>query len=316
VSTAQVHATALLCRLLELTKPQVNGAALLGGEFGEGGVELIHERLLTLGTPLNYVTCSDCGIEMARVVNQILMYCDECGEVQTGRELQQTYTVSLSRLVDRLAASLQLPAASAKVIDHEFSWRLGVQEPQRGKAQTWYFARHLDDHAVATRLRDQIKNDQALRSCKIITSTAVPLPGGSPLADFTLMNLASIARLSQSRFEFFSGRMADHVAVSDVDTPFQTTLRLVRTEGKARVDSIDYELEPRQKYLLLALMEDFDHEMDRDALRTACRSQADPFSPSKVFERNQVVYKQFIKYQSGDGVYALQIPEEDRDWLN
>jgi hypothetical protein len=34
-----------------------------------------------------------------------------------------------------------------------------------------------------------------------------------------------------------------------------------------------------------------------------------------VFERNPVVYTEFIKYQSGDGVYALQIPEEDRDWL-
>jgi hypothetical protein len=67
--------------------------------------------------------------------------------------------------------------------------------------------------------------------------------------------------------------------------------------------------------LLLALMDDFDREMDRDALRTACQSQADPFSPSKVFERNPVVYKRFIKYLSGDCVYALQIPEEDRDWL-
>jgi hypothetical protein len=81
------------------------------------------------------------------------------------------------------------------------------------------------------------------------------------------------------------------------------------------VDGVDYALEPRQKDLLLALMDDFDREMDRDALRTACRSQADPFSPSKVFERIPVVYKQFIKYQSGDGVYALQIPEEDHDWL-
>jgi hypothetical protein len=34
-----------------------------------------------------------------------------------------------------------------------------------------------------------------------------------------------------------------------------------------------------------------------------------------VFERIPVVYKRFIKYQPSDGVYALQIPEEDRDWL-
>ena len=69
------------------------------------------------------------------------------------------------------------------------------------------------------------------------------------------------------------------------------------------------------KHLLLALMATRHHELENAQLRAACGSQANSFSPSKVFERNPVVYTQFIKYQSGDGVYALQIPEEDRDWL-
>ena len=95
-----------------------------------------------------------------------------------------------------------------------------------------------------------------------------------------------------------------------------TEINRLRTEGKVRVDGADYPLEPRQKNLLLALMDARHHELENAQLRAACGSQANSFSPSKVFERNPVVYTQFIKYQPGDGVYALQIPEEDRDWLS
>ena len=79
MSEKLVNATGVLCRLLEQSKPTINGAALLGGEFGEGGHELVRERLLVLGPALSYLTCPDCGIEMARVVrfvgvDQVLLY--------------------------------------------------------------------------------------------------------------------------------------------------------------------------------------------------------------------------------------------------
>ena len=140
MSDTLVNATEVLCRLLEQSKPTVNGAALLGGAFGNGGSELIHERLLVLGPALSYVTCPECGIELARVVrtvgvDKVLLYCDECGEVDAEHALLQTYTVSLSRLVDRLVSSLELPPSNRKAIDHDISWRLGVQEHKRGKAQ-------------------------------------------------------------------------------------------------------------------------------------------------------------------------------------
>ena len=61
-----VNATGVLCRLLEQSKPTINGAALLGGEFGEGGHELVRERLLVLGPALSYVTCPIRADPMAR----------------------------------------------------------------------------------------------------------------------------------------------------------------------------------------------------------------------------------------------------------
>ena len=293
---------------------------LLGGEYGNAGCDLLRERLLVVDASLSHVTCPECGVELARVVRdlaheKILLYCDECSEVSSPRSLQETYKVSLPKFIDRLMLGLGTPPSAKKEVATEVAWRIGVTEPVRGKPLTWYFARHLHDHRVAQRLVETIRQDQAQKSAKVLTSSALPLPDGSPLMAFDVIHLSDVARIAQSKFEFFNDRIVVPVAVPVEGSQFQTTLRLVRTKGKARVYGIDYQLEPRQKDLLLALMDDFDREMDRDALRTACRSQADPFSPSKVFERNQVVYKKFIKYQSGEGVYALQIPEDDRDWL-
>ena len=317
MSDVQVSATALLCRLLELSQPQVNGAELLGADMGDGGRELIHERLLAMGTPLSYVTCSDCEIEMARVVRpigaeQILLYCDECGEVQTGRELQQTYTVSLPRLIQRLAGSFEFPSASSKVIDNEFSWRLGVQEHKRGKAQTWYFARHLDDHTVAKRLLDQIRADHASQSARILTSTEVPLPDGSPLAGYDVVNLSSVARLTQSLFLFFADRTVSPVQQSVAEVLPATSLRHVRDKAWAFVDGVKYELEGMQQNILLALMDAHGQRLEGNQIGERCGSSSFPFQPAKHFGRIKQVRQAFIQYDPSDKVYELIIHPEDR----
>lgn len=87
MSNKLISATGVLCHLLEQSKPTINGSNLLGGAFGEGGHELVRERLLTIGPTLSYVTCPDCGIELSRVVrtvgvDRILLHCEECGEVE------------------------------------------------------------------------------------------------------------------------------------------------------------------------------------------------------------------------------------------
>lgn len=315
-----VNATGVLCRLLEQAKPTINGAALLGGEFGEGGHELVRERLLVLGPALSYVTCPDCGIEMARVVrsvgvDQALLYCDECGEVDAGRALLQTYTVSLSRLIDRLVSSLELSPSNRKAIDNDISWRLGVQEHKRGKAQTWYFARHLNDHTVARHLLDQIRSDNAAQSAKIITSTDVPLPDGSPLVGYDIKNLAAIARMSQNVFLFFDDRAEVTVAQPEEDTAPVTSLRHVRDKAWAYVDGVKYELEGMQQKILLALMDAHAHRLEGKVIADRCGSDAFPFQPAKYFGRNNEVYKAFVRYVPGDKVYELVMHEEDQEWI-
>ena len=313
-----VNATGVLCRLLEQSKPTINGAALLGGEFGEGGHELVRERLLVLGPALSYVTCPDCGIEVARVVrsvgvDQVLLYCDECGEVDADRALLQTYTVSLSRFIDRMVSSLELTPSNRKAIDNDISWRLGVQEHKRGKAQTWYFARHLNDHTVARHLLDQIRSDNAAQSAKIITSTDVPLPDGSPLVGYDIKNLAAIARMSQNVFLFFDDRAEVTVAQPEEEPAPVTSLRHVRHNGWAYVDGVKYELEGMQQKILLALMDAHAHRLEGKVIADRCGSDAFPFQPAKYFGRNNEVYKAFVRYVPGDKVYELIIHPEDAD---
>jgi hypothetical protein len=318
LSEKLVNATGVLCRLLEQSKPTINGAALLGGEFGEGGHELVRERLLVLGPALSYVTCPDCGIEMARVVrsvgvDQVLLYCDECGEVDADRALLQTYTVSLSRFIDRMVSSLELTPSNRKAIDNDISWRLGVQEHKRGKAQTWYFARHLNEHTVARHLLDQIRSDNAAQSAKIITSTDVPLPDGSPLVGYDIKNLAAIARMSQNVFLFFDDRAEVTVIQPEEETEPVTSLRHVRHKAWAYVDGVKYELEGMQQKILLALMDAHAHRLEGKVIADRCGSDAFPFQPAKYFGRNNEVYKAFVRYVPGDKVYELIIHPEDAD---
>ena len=250
MSTGQINATQLLCRLLEQSKPEVNGAALLGGDLGPGGTDLIRERLLVIGAPLTYVTCPECGIETARVVREtgrdrILLYCDECGDVDAGRELQQTYTVSLPRFLDQLIHGLGTLPSAKKEVQPDTVWRLGVHEPKRGKPVTWYFARHLGNHAVAKRLADQIRQDKASLSAKILMSAELPLPDGSPLAGYEVINLCSVGRLSQNRFLFFDGRTTHAAAMSSDQVLPTTSLMFVREKGWAFLNGMKYVL-PRR----------------------------------------------------------------------
>ncbi len=315
-----VNATAVLCRLLEQSKPTVNGAALLGGAFGEGGSELIRERLMVLGPSLTYVTCPECGVEMARFVrtvgvDQVQLYCDECREVDAGHTLLQTYTVSLSRLIDRLVSSLELSPSNRKIIDNDISWRLGVQERKRGKAQTWYFARHLKDHTVARHLLDQIRSDNAAQSAKIITSTDLPLPDGSPLAGYDVKNLAAIARMSQNVFLFFDDRANVTVTQPLEEIVPVTTLRHLRDKAWAYVDGVKYELEAMQQKILLTLMDAHSHRLEGNQIGERCGSTSFPFQPAKHFGRIKKVRQTFIRYDPGDKVYELIIHPEDSDLL-
>lgn len=323
MSQTQIDATALLCRLLERDKPEINGQALVT-DHADAATHLLRERLLVLGRSLDWVTCPECGIETALVVrelspNEIALRCPACADVEAPRRLRETHKVVLQRVIAALLNGLGFSANGLKPIDHELTWRLGTTEPSRGKALTWYFARRLTRADVAVRLREQIALERTSSSCVVLTTSELPLPPASPMLEFDVRSLPNVARIGQSRFEFFAERqgLPGPQTIGDVDplAASMTTLQYVRAHGKVFVDGVEHSLEPRQQSILLALIDNLDHELDKDALKSACGSQAQRFSPSKEFDRNPLVYKTFIRYLRDDERYALIIPDGDRTWL-
>jgi len=194
-------------------------------------------------------------------------------------------------------------------------WRLGTSTAKRGKGVTWYFARHLHWTEVALRLHEQIAADQSLQSCVILTSSEVPLPRTSPLSGFEVRSLLTVGQIEAHSFTFFPDRHpAPGVQCLEEAAP-GTSLRYVKPKGLVYIDGEEIKLEPRERKLLIALIDDLDHEMDNAGLRDKVGSVAEKFSPSKVFDRKPLVYRTFIRFLREDGRYQLQIPPEDRSWL-
>jgi hypothetical protein len=321
VSSAQVAATALLCRLLQRRTPEINGQSLFAGMDAEAGKILQRERLLTIGPSLDWVTCPECGVELARVVrvvepDQLVLDCPECETVAAPLALRQTYKVNLARVVRYLSSGIGLTDQPAHEVVPDRAWKLGVTEPRRGKPVTWYFARDLRDGELASALARQVAADHAGPSHRIVTSTLSPLTPSSPLHGHDVVHLADIGRISQSRFDLFNERAGKTGAAVIDPVPRHTTLYYLRAEGKVYVDGEAFGLEPAPRDILLALINDRDHEMSREALRDACGSQAKNFSPSKAFDRARKVYQTFVEHRKGDAVYALKIAPDDRGWIS
>ena len=325
MSQVQVDATVLLCRLLESAGQEISGPILSDPEHQAALTQLRREKLLGFGQALNWLRCPDCGVEMARVVrdlpgDKVLLLCGgDCEDVEAPRSVRQTLLVQRDRVVGHLAQGLGLNRQQIVPLMPGRLWRLGISDNQRGKPVTWYFATHLNRDSVAHQLREALRESRADRSARILTSSPVPLPASSPLAQHEVSHLADVARLSQSRFEFLADRLFQSSLASPISLPMPeraTTLKYVRTQRKAYIDGVAYPLEAMQANILLALIDDFDHRMESSALRQACGSDADPFAPVKFFGRNQLVYKKFIRYDKGDKEYVLVDPDDDCEWVD
>lgn len=322
MSQAQIDATALYCWLLEFDRPKITGVRLFEKERATAAALLVHEQLLIRTESVEWLLCPDCG-EMARVLPQvtdgnITLNCPECDDVDVPVHYREIYQASLPKLVNSLLNGLNLSSQGVKPIVTDRVWRLGTTEEKRGQLTTWYFARSLSELSIAQGLREHIGLEKTTQSCVILTSSQLPLSIGSPLAGFDVRPLFSVGRVGQSRFEFFADRQPMPSRQIIEEAVCNTTLRYVETEAKVIMDGKMYPLDPSQRAILQALIDSTDHELDKEALKAACDSQAQRFSPIKCFDRNQdaqAIYHRFIGYLKADQLYALKIPADDRHWL-
>jgi hypothetical protein len=324
MSQTQIEATALLCRMLESTAKEISGPLLSDPGNQDALAQLRREHLVGFGEPLNWLQCPECRDDMARVVRElpgdkVLLLCGgDCEDFEVPRSVCQTTVVNVERVVGHLATGLNLNRHQTECLVPDLAWRMGLIEERRGKPVTWYFARHLNRDTTAQKLLIHLSGHRADRSARILTSSPVPLPASSPLAQYEVVHLADVMRVSQNRFECFANRVMEPAAVyqvHDSTTDRGTTLRYVRSERNAYIDGVAYPLEAMQANILLALIDDFDHRMEGGALRDACGSSARNFRPVKQFDRNKLVYETFIRYIPGDKEYELIIRPDDSDWL-
>jgi hypothetical protein len=325
MSQTQIEAMALLCRMLESTAKEISGPLLSDPGNQDALAQLRREHLVGFGEPLNWLQCPECRDDIARVVRElpgdkVLLLCGgDCEDFEAPRSVCQTTVVNVERVVGHLAAGLNLNRHQIECLVPDLARRIGLFEERRGKPVTLYFARHLNRDTTAQKLLIHLSGHRADRSARILTSSPVPLPASSPLAQYEVVHLADLMRVSQNRFEFFANRVMEPAAVyqvHDLATDRGTTLRYVRSERNAYIDGVAYPLEAMQANILLALIDDFDHRMEGSALRDACGSSARNFRPVKQFDRNKLVYETFIRYIPGDKEYELVIPANDLAWIS
>ncbi len=325
MSQTQIEATALLCRMLESTVKEISGPLLSDPGNQDALAQLRREHLVGFGEPLNWLRCPECRDDMARVERElhgdkVLLLCGgDCEDFETPRSVCQTTVVYTERVVGHLATGLDLSRHQIECLVPDLAWRMGLVEERRGKPVTWYFARHLNRDTTAQKLLIHLSGHRADRSARILTSSPVPLPASSPLAQYEVVHLADLMRVSQNRFECFANRVMEPTAVYQVRDPATdrgTTLRYVRSERNVYIDGVAYPLEAMQANILLALIDDFDHRMEGSALRDACGSSARNFRPVKQFDRNKFVYETFIRYIPGDREYELVIPASELAWIS
>jgi len=117
MSTAQIEATALMCRLLDFPEQQINGKAVFEGEWSSAANTLMEAGLLAKDDDLPSATCYDCWIELARVVDdppksyavredQVLQMCPECGPIVAPAYVRRMYRLALPRLITKLLVGL------------------------------------------------------------------------------------------------------------------------------------------------------------------------------------------------------------------
>lgn len=116
MSQAQINSTQVLCRLLELDKPQISGQAL--HEYSKDGAQhLIRERMLVHGPSSQWINCPECGVELARIVrdvsvDDVLLQCPECDDVTAPKHYSHNHKVSFTKLVSNLSTSACTPIPS------------------------------------------------------------------------------------------------------------------------------------------------------------------------------------------------------------
>ena len=329
MSASYLQATELLCRLLELGNEPIGGMYLHESEGAEAAAILLRERLLNFSGGLSMASCYDCRVELARVVDappgylitegQILQLCPDCEDVVAPAYVAQTYRPAIDQLLARVMSGLGLLMNTRQEVVLDAAWHLGNTEPRPGKMLSWYFAKRLHDLSIAEALYEQLRLAGRQSDAVILTSSPMPLLSASPLVSLQVVGLSAAGRLGKSSFIFVADRLpggGKQVAEPEERERIHVdTLRYVASDGVVYCQGQQIKLTRQQKAILLALIEQRDHELSREALRDAANSRDEDFKPGKAFQRHKIIYQTFFEFDEDLELYRIKVSTEDTDWL-
>lgn len=314
MSRQRLAATRLLVQLLESESDLVSLPT--GGEYRDELELLIRERLIRSALRREWLRCPECHEQEARAQteipgNRFKGFCTGCGSIEIPAEAVLRFSIQWHELITLLCAGLNVGAAERKVVLPKHAWYLGTTFAGH-KQRAWYFARMIDRQAIALALREKINDDRCDAIATVVTSSAIDQLAETRLRDIDVVRLDAIALLGPGRFDFDPLRMPHPVEVPEEieeDLP-ATTLRFVRGKGYARVDGKNISLSPQEQAILIAFLDQPEHELSKRQMQDSCGSEAENFKPNQALKRIPEVAT-MVKYKQVEKLYQLNIPPAD-----
>ncbi|MEW8315470.1 MAG: hypothetical protein AB2669_02710 [Candidatus Thiodiazotropha endolucinida] len=277
--------------------------------------ESLAEINLLQKTPMlaTSITCPDCLDHVIPINDEALAACPECGLIDVSDVYG--YQINMRLILRQLAIGLNLQPQSIEALEAETFWLLG-REAVNGKLHSFYFGRNLAQPDVTPIIVDRIKTSGMEKSISILTSTPVAGLKHTALSCYKNFYLGDCCWLDKKGIKIDQSCFGT-LAAPEFLSESITTLRYLKTSGIVYWQGTKVGDLPQQACnILIALLDNRDHELGKQALQEQVGSQSADFKPRESFKRKPIhlsIYKAFIQYQTYDRVYQLNISADD-EW--
>jgi|GEM_PF-2913762 len=253
------------------------------------------------------ITCPDCLDHVIPIDDGALAACPECGLIDVSDVYG--YQINMRLILSQLAIGLNFQPQSIEALEAEKFWLLG-REAVNGKLHSFYFGRNLARPDVNPIIVDRLKVAGTEKSITLLTSTPIAELKYTALSCYRSFHLGDCCWLDKKGIKIDQSRF-DTLATPESLPESITTLSYLKTSGIVYLQGTKVDDLPQQaRKILIALLDNRDHELGKQALQEKVGSQSANFRPHEAFKRKPIhlsIYKAFVTYQQDDQVYQLNI---------
>ncbi|MBX2807825.1 MAG: hypothetical protein KTR20_04260 [Cellvibrionaceae bacterium] len=258
------------------------------------------------------ITCPDCLDHVIPINDEALAACPECGLIDVSDAYG--YQINMRLILSQLAIGLNLQPQSIEALEAETFWLLG-REVVNSQLHSFYFGRNLAQSDVTSIIVDRLKAAGTEKSITLLTSTPITELKYTALICFRNFHLGDCCWLDKTGIKIDQSRF-DTLASPESLPESITTLSYLKTSGIVYWQGTKVDDLPQQaRKILIALLDNRDHELCKQALQENVGSQSANFRPHEQFKRkaiHKLIYKTFINYQKDDRVFQLNTSADDQ----